>query len=177
MRSRRALRDLSPRRATDDGLRRSGGVIGSASGLLMPALTVVFAFGRRNAAVPSAVGIGGCRACSSAGRGERPAPCPGTVVWTGLVLVRPTKDRPAQAWQAFACGEHTAGLVARRRLQSRDRAVLVKWREHAQRSVPGGPDSQAVPDDDVSPRPLAEGDLAYELIQRVRHWAALHLDD
>lgn len=118
------------------------------------------------------LGRGGCLEEVYTGLHGKPEPCAGRVAWTGLVLRPRDKQRPAQAWQVFACAEHGDDLVARRRLLPRDWALLTDWRDEAERWQPGHPRR---PDDSARrPRPLAEGPAAFDLVNRARRWAAEH---
>ena len=81
--------------------------------------------------VPSGVGMAGCHAYPPRGPHGQPKERAAPVAWTGVILRRKTRDRPAQAWQVFACAEHYDNLVARRRLLPRDWERLAQWREQA----------------------------------------------
>ncbi len=141
-----------------------------ASGMAKRALAAMRAPGRRpDTATPSGIGVPGCRAATPIGSAGGSEPCPGEVVWTGLLLVRATGGRPAQVWQAFACDEHGTGLISRRPLRAGDQAILGRWRAHAQGDDTGQPYDP--------PSPLAEGDVAHELIHRARHWNVSHYDE
>jgi len=91
-----------------------------------------------------------------------PTRCPQPVVAAGIVLGYEPRRRPA-VWLAFTCAEHVGHLDVARALTGRDRAEIIRRREHTQARRPD-PDSG----------PLATGQAARELFARARRWAAAH---
>ena len=122
--------------------------------------------------VSKGIGVAGCYAYVPLGPYGQPRQCHAPVAWTGVLLRLKVRGRPAQAWQAFACGEHHDDLIARRRLLPRDWERLADWREQADRWRPGR--TSPASDPYRPPRPLAEGDAAYELVDRAQEWAQGH---
>ena len=120
--------------------------------------------------VPRGLALAGCHAYPAIGPHGQPAPCNKPVVWTGVVLRKKDRDRPAQAWQSFACAEHSEGLIARRRLLSRDWERLAQRREEADRWLPGHPRRPTADDPSHPAQPLTEGEAAYDLIDQARDW-------
>lgn len=124
--------------------------------------------------MPRGLGMAGCHAYPPIGPHGQPNSCNNPVVWTGVVLRHKERGRPAQAWQSFACAEHADALVARRRLLPRDWELLAGRREEAERWRPGHPRRPTVDEPAHLPTPLAEGDAAYDLIDRARDWERRH---
>jgi len=84
------------------------------------------------------------------------------VVAAGIVLGYEPRRRPA-VWLAFTCAQHVGHLDVARALTGRDRAEIIRRREHNQARRPD-PDSG----------PLATGQAARALVARARRWAAAH---
>lgn len=124
--------------------------------------------------VPTGLGIAGCHAYPPDGPQGQPASCRDPVAWTGLVLRHRDRGRSAQVWQVFACAGHADDLIARRRLLPRDWERLARWREQADRWRPGHVRRPTTADPYRPPLPLAEGDAAYDLIDRAQEWARDH---
>jgi hypothetical protein len=124
--------------------------------------------------VPHGLGLASCHAYPPIGPHGQPATCNKPVAWTGVVLRKKGRDRAAQAWQSFACAEHADGLIARRRLLPRDWERLARLREEADRWRPGHPRRPSADDPSHPAQPLAQGEAAYDLIDRAREWERQH---
>lgn len=96
---------------------------------------------------------------------DDPARCPNPVTATGLVYR--SEPRP-RVWQGFSCDEHASDLIAARRLEPRDQALLGERQEKDRVHAAGQGGAR-----DREP-PLALGPLAVEFVERAQAWAKRH---